>query len=160
MSSRYEEEILRALRRITRAIDIHSRALAQQHQLTGPQLVCLLQIRRDKELTPGVLARRVSLSQATVTGIIDRLVARELVVRERSDEDRRRVQLRLTDSGLELAETAPSPLQQRFAARLAQQPAEQQQRIAEVLREIVHMMEADDLEASPVLAAADELDEA
>lgn len=147
----YEEDILRSLRRITRAIDIHSRQLAQEHRLTGPQLVCLRQINRDGQTTPSALARQISLSQATVTGILDRLSNRGLVSRVRSDADRRRVHVTLTEAGQALAAKAPSPLQQRFAQRLDALPPEGQARIADVLQQIVRMMEADTLKASPVL---------
>lgn len=147
----YEETILRSLRRITRAIDIHSRQLAQKHRLTGPQLVCLRQIERDGQTTPSALARQISLSQATVTGILDRLSNRGLVNRVRSDTDRRRVHVTLTEAGQQLAESAPSPLQQRFAQRLEALAPEGQARIAEVLQQIVAMMEADNLKASPLL---------
>lgn len=147
----YEETILRSLRRITRAIDIHSRQLAQEHRLTGPQLVCLRQIERDGQTTPSALARQISLSQATVTGILDRLSNRGLVNRVRSDTDRRRVHVTLTEAGKQLAATAPSPLQQRFARRLEALAPEGQARIAEVLQQIVAMMEADTLKASPLL---------
>ena len=41
MTRAYEEEILRALRRITRAIDLHGRSLVAPFGLTVPQLVCL-----------------------------------------------------------------------------------------------------------------------
>ena len=37
----YEERVLRALRRIVRAIDLQSRRLEQEVGLTGPQLICL-----------------------------------------------------------------------------------------------------------------------
>ncbi len=141
MASNVEDRVLRALRRITRATDIHSRHLAQRHQLTGPQLVCLHQLRRDGELTPSVLSRRVSLSQATVTGILDRLAARGLLTRVRSESDRRRVMLTLTAAGEALADRIPSALQGRFAERLAALDAGGQARIAEVLEQIVEMME-------------------
>ncbi len=36
MQSPFEDSILRSLRRISRAIDIHSRALVRNHQLTSP----------------------------------------------------------------------------------------------------------------------------
>ncbi|HET9679389.1 MAG TPA: hypothetical protein VFP95_02375, partial [Gammaproteobacteria bacterium] len=35
----YDERILRALRRIIRAVDLYSRQLSHRHTLTGPQLV-------------------------------------------------------------------------------------------------------------------------
>ncbi len=138
--SPHEDRILRALRQITRATDLHSRRLAQAHQLTSPQLVCLRQLRTDGELTPSVLARKVSLSQATVTGILDRLAARSLLTRVRSQHDRRRVKLALTAEGERVADSAPSALHERFAARLAALPPDGQARIADVLDQIVEMM--------------------
>lgn len=141
MASPHEDRILHALRQITRGTDLHSRRLVQAHQLTGPQLVCLRQIHAQGELTPSVLARKVALSQATVTGILDRLAARGLVTRVRSESDRRRVMLTLTEEGRRVADSAPSALHERFAARLAALAPEGQMRIAEVLDQIVEMME-------------------
>jgi DNA-binding MarR family transcriptional regulator len=153
-----EESILRSLRRITRAIDLYSRKLSKQFKLTGPQLVCLRHLRREGSLTPSALAEAVALSQATVTGIIDRLHAQSLVDRERCNEDRRRVNVSLTEKGEKLVDSLPSPLQERFASRLASLPEENQQVISTILRQIVSMMEAEDLDAAPVLQAGSIID--
>jgi DNA-binding MarR family transcriptional regulator len=158
MSAEYEENILRSLRKITRAIDLYSHQLARQFKLTGPQIVCLRQLRREGTITPSRLAKEVSLSQATITGILDRLEARGLIERERSKEDRRRVIIQLTDNGAELAASAPSPLQERFATKLAGLPKENRAVIDTVLEQIVSMMEAEQLEAAPVLQAGSILD--
>jgi DNA-binding MarR family transcriptional regulator len=157
LASLYEENILRSLRRIARAIDLHSRQLATQWRLTTPQLVCLRQIRRDgDESTPGRIAKAIHLSQATVTGILDRLSARGLVSRERSEEDRRRVIVRLTDAGRSIVETAPSPLQENFAERLMQLSEAEQAHIDGVLERIVRMMEADRVDASAWVHATED----
>src|SRR5512140_3522668 len=108
-----KEAILRSLRRITRAIDLHSRHLAHTFGLTGPQLVCLRAVGARGKMTPSELAKEVSLSQATITGIIDRLAARQLVARERSNYDRRLVTVVITTAGRALIDQAPSPLQER-----------------------------------------------
>jgi DNA-binding MarR family transcriptional regulator len=143
----YEESVLRSLRRITRAIDLHSRQLATRYRLTAPQLVCLRQLQREGgESTPGRLAKAIHLSQATVTGILDRLSARGLISRERSEEDRRRVIVRLTDEGTTVVRTAPSPLHERFGAALGRLSEQEKARIDVVLEQIVRMMEVDDLE--------------
>lgn len=146
-----EDSVLRSLRRITRAIDLHSRKLASRYRLTAPQLVCLRQIARAGELTPSALSREVHLSQATVTGILDRLEARGIVVRERSVVDKRRVNVRLSAGGEELVRDAPSPLHERFAKRLSTLSEVERVQISEVLHKIVEMMEAEHLDASPVL---------
>lgn len=160
LASPYEESILRALRRISRAIDLHSRQLVTRHRLTAPQLVCLRQLDREGGVsTPGALARAIHLSQATVTGILDRLSARGFVSRERSETDRRRVNVRLTPQGRAIVQAAPSPLHERFAERLALLPEPEQARIDEVLHQIVLMMEAENIDASPVWASGGMTDE-
>lgn len=145
-----EERILRLLRRISRAADVHSRELSVREGLTGPQLVCLRELRAAGRSTPSELARRVSLSQPTITGILDRLEARGLVARERNPEDKRRVHVWLTERGLEAVSIAPQPLHARLARRLGAIPFEEQTRIEHALERIVEMMEeADDAGPPP-----------
>ena len=152
MAGDLEEEILVALRRITRAIDIHSRYLASTFGLTGPQLVCLRVLGRLGHTTPGELAKQVDLSQATVTGIVDRLAARQLVARNRNENDRRHVTVTITGAGRALLQEAPSALQEKFAQRLATLSEEEAEFLRLSLRKIVRMMDGDDIDAAPVLS--------
>lgn len=153
MVDRPEDAILRALRRITRAIDLHSRWLANNFGLTIPQLVCLRTLATRGALTASELAHAVDLSQATVTGIVDRLVRRGLVTRDRDLVDRRRVVVEITEPGGQLLQSLPSPLQERFVSRLAELPAENQEVIRTVLEQVVRMMGAEALDAAPVLTS-------
>ena len=147
-----EEDILTSLRRITRAIDIHSRYLANTFGLTGPQLVCLRVLGRLGQTTPSELARHVALSQATVTGIVDRLARRQLVTRARSEADRRLVEVAITEAGTALVAQAPSALQEKFAQRLRNLSKEEQEIIRITLQKIVQMMDGEELDAAPVLS--------
>ncbi len=151
MSSKIEEDVLRALRRITRAIDLHSRQLSNTFGLTVPQLVCLRVIGLRGPLNPSQLASEVSLSQATITGIVDRLAARQLVRRERTSTDRRVVTINVTDAGLALIEAVPSPLQERFVARLHELSLEEREIMRLTLNKIVRMMDGDAIDAAPLL---------
>lgn len=137
-----EDSILESLRRIIRAIDLYSRYLVLRHNLTGPQLVCIRHLLRHGPDAPGTLARRVSLSPATVTGIVDRLEKRGLVTRERSRTDKRMVEIALTDAGRQLAAQMPPPLHETFSRGLSALPVEEQREIDRVLTKIVAMMEA------------------
>jgi DNA-binding MarR family transcriptional regulator len=152
MIIRFEESILRSVRRMIRALDIQSKYLAQRHRLTGPQLVCLRQIQRAEIITPGDLAKSVSVSQGTVTGILERLEARGLVSRTRDAGDRRRYRISLTPLGEETIASAPSPLQEEFIKRLAALPEGEQAMIDWVLSRVVDMMEASNLDAAPMLS--------
>lgn len=157
MSSELEDDVLRALRRIMRAIDLHSRQLATAYGLTGPQLVSLRTIAEQGPISPSRLAREVSLSQGTITGIVDRLAARQLVTRERTSQDRRVVTVTVTDAGRALIEAAPSPLQERFVERLNALSEEEQAIIRLTLAKIVRMMDGEGIDAAPVLAAEEQI---
>ncbi|MBW3567033.1 MAG: MarR family transcriptional regulator [Proteobacteria bacterium] len=146
----HDDRILGSLRRIIRAVDLYSRYLALRYSLTGPQLVCVRHLLRHGPMAPGTLARRISLSPATITGIIDRLEKRGLVTRERSTDDKRKVEIALTDDGRELAKQMPPPLHETFSRRLDALPLEEREEIDRVLAKIVDMMEAHDFAASPL----------
>lgn len=148
----YDERILGSLRRIIRAVDLYSRYLALRYSLTGPQLVCVRHLLRHGATAPGTLARQISLSPATITGIVDRLEKRGLVTRERSREDKRKVEIALTEEGRRLVEQMPPPLHETFSRRLAELPVKEQEEIDRVLAKIVDMMEAQEFAASPLYA--------
>jgi len=146
-----EEQVIAALRRITRAIDLHSRLLLQKNGLTIPQLAALQATQRLQPITVGALARDIHLGPATVTGILGRLEKRGLVSRTRGDLDRRSVVVQLTDEGTKLVAEAPSLLQDRFHRELAKLQEWEQTMILATLQRIASMMDAEDIEAAPVL---------
>lgn len=141
MKTDFSASILLSLRRIIHSIDQHNKQLGRQYKLTVPQLVCLRQLAADGELTPGTLAQKVFLSQATVTGIIDRLEAKGLVSRERSIVDRRKVVVRPTENGAIMAHDMPWPLQERFSKGLAELQESEIAQIDAMLKRLVVMME-------------------
>ena len=97
------------------------------------------------------LAAGVSLSSATVTGILNRLQARGLIARTKSETDRRRTDVTPTDEGRLLADSVRSPLQDRFISQLHELAKWEQTQILTALQRVAFMMEAAELEASPVL---------
>jgi len=147
-----EDQIVASIRRIIRAVDVHSRALVEEFGLTGPQLAVLREAARLGAVTVTPLARAVHLSQPTVTGILDRLERRRLVERLRDTRDRRSVMVSVTMAGQSLLNRTPSLLQDRFRRQLAKLAEWERTHILATLQRIASMMEADSLDASPVLA--------
>ena len=145
------EQVLTALRQIIRAIDRQSKNLEKEYGLTIPQLVVLKETAKSGELTVGVIAERVSLSQATVTTILDRLENRGLLERRRSLEDKRRVIVRTTQRGNEILKESPSILQEHFLRQFGKLAEWEQSLILSSLQRIVSMMNAEDIEAVPHL---------
>jgi DNA-binding MarR family transcriptional regulator len=147
------EEVLVALRRLIRAVDLHSRHLAQTYGLTSPQALILKEAAAGAAVSAGEIARRVSLSQATVTDILNRLEKRGLLTRGRSAEDKRRVMVEATATGRELMRLSPPLLQERFAERFRGLEAWEQTMLLASLQRIAAMMDAGDLDAAPVLSS-------
>lgn len=147
------EAVLVALRRLIRAVDLHSKRLLQSHGLSGPQLLMLKELAASGGCTVGGLAERVRLSQATVTEILVRLQRRGLVDRSRSPVDRRCVLNSLTAAGRQTLQQAPPLLQEAFTERLARlQPWEQNQLLASLQR-LASLMDAEGLDAAPLLGS-------
>ena len=145
------EDVLIALRRVIRATDLHSRELIRTTGLTAPQLLLLQTIRNRGEVTIGELAQDMKLSQATVTSILDRLAARDYVFREKSRQDKRKVHAYLTERGREAVKDAPVPLQESFVRQFGQLRDWERSMIVYALQRVAEMMDAQDIDASPVL---------
>jgi DNA-binding MarR family transcriptional regulator len=119
--------------------------------MTAPQILLMQAIHRLEGATIGELASEISLSQATVTSILDRLEKRELVYRVRSTEDKRKVHAYLTDTGADVLRDAPSPLQDQFAGQFSRLQSWEQTMIISALQRVARMMDAEDIDAAPVL---------
>lgn len=144
--------VVAVLRRITRAIDLRNRHLITRYGLTGPQLTVLRELSQHEGCSVGQLTRAIHLSQATVTGIIDRLVKRNLVCRHRSDKDKRRVEVWLTEAGKQLLVDAPPLLQEEFLDQFGKLKDWEQTQILSSLQRVVSMMETRQVEPPPLPA--------
>jgi len=149
------DHVLVALRRIIRATDLHSRKLGKKTGLTTPQLVIIQAVGDLKDPTVSDIAKAVSLSLATVTTILNRLERNGIVNRARSSVDRRRVIVTLTEEGKGLKSSAPKPLQDSFVDRFTRLESWEQHLIVASLERVAAMMDADDLDAAPLLASGD-----
>jgi DNA-binding MarR family transcriptional regulator len=145
------EQVMAAMRRIIRAIDLHSRSLVQRFGLTGPQLIVLKELVETSAMSVGQLADAVNLSQATVTGILDRLERKGMVSRNRSTEDKRKVLVSPTVAAEKVLEGAPPLLQEHFTEAFRELPEWEQTQVLSSLQRIVALMEAGDVEAGPIL---------
>ena len=154
VSRNVSDSVMIALRKIIQAIDMNSKKLVKRVGLTGPQLVILQEISSLEEVTAGEIARAVSLSQATVTGILDRMEKRELIVRQRSDRDKRRIMVRITGTGQQILKDAPPLMQEAFVERFSNLQDWEQSMILSALQRLVSIMDAKTIQAAPFLATS------
>ena len=145
------EMVLRNLRKITRSIDIHSNRLKQSHGMTGPQVYIMQEIAKSGSIQIGSLAQKVSLSHATVTGILNRLEKQALIARARDHHDKRRILVSLTGKGEEILRNSPPLLQEQFLSAFEKLAEWEQLQILSSLQRVANLMDAEKLEAAPLL---------
>ena len=151
----HHQEILVALRQITRAIDLQSKRLLKSAGLTVPQLMVLQALSPDGRAKPSDIARRVHLSQATITSIVDRLLKAGLVNRERSEGDRRVVDVVLTQAGSDRHDLAPTLLQEGFVEAFERLANWEKSQLVYAVQRLASMMDAAENEAAPILEIGD-----
>ncbi|MDD9960037.1 MAG: MarR family transcriptional regulator [Gammaproteobacteria bacterium] len=150
------DDLLIALRRITRAIDLHSKKLQKLSGLTTSQLLVIEAIDKLENPNPSSIAREILLSQGTVTNLIDRMEKRGLVKREKSDNDKRSVKVTVTKDGLSRYQDAPDLLQDDFLAKFRKLDSWEQHLMLSSVERIASMMDAEEeIDASPILTTGE-----
>lgn len=139
------------MRQILRATDMSARKLAGQSGLTPSQLIILQIIGKLEHAMPSQLAREASLTQATVTTLIDKLERRSMVTRRKDDQDKRRVIVELTEMGRQTLSVAPDLLQDQFTARFNKLEPWEQSMLISSLEKIASLLDAEEIDAAPVL---------
>lgn len=144
-------DALIAIRRILRAAEFSSRELARRSGLTPSQVLVLQIISAKGEAGAGAISDASRLSQATVTALLDKLEERKLILRRREPNDRRRVTVELTPEGRLALNDTPDFLQDRFAARFDRLANWEQASLVAALERVAAMLDAEGMDASPVL---------
>lgn len=152
------DQILIPLKQMTRSIDMYSKKIERESGLTAPQLIVLKAIARYQYLSGGEIAREVNLSQATVSSILTRLEKKQLISRERSEFDKRKVVISLTQAGYDVLEQAPPLMSQSFIDKFSQLEVWEQNLILSSIQRLAEMMNATDIDVSQFLVEPVESD--
>lgn len=144
-------DALIALRKIQQRTDQASKRLAQTVGLTPSQLTVLQYLQDRGETSAGDMSTLTHLKHATITALIDKMVEREFVSRVKYDGDRRRVWLKLEPKGEQAIQSAPNLLQETFKTRFEKLPDFQQAMLIAALEQVASILDAENIEAAPVL---------
>ncbi len=126
---------------ILRAADVLRRrgsALLAPHGLTIQQYNVLRILRgaRPDGLCTLTIADRMIEQTPGITRLIDRLEAKQLVLRVRSDDDRRQVWCRIAPAGLQLLARLDRPVAALDKAVVARLPRQDQVKLAQLLESV------------------------
>jgi DNA-binding MarR family transcriptional regulator len=84
-------------------------AVEKRAGVTGAQLWALWELDQQPGLRVTDLAAAMALHQSTVSNLIDKLMRKRLIRRDRGDDDARVVRLYLTATGVRVVRGAPQP---------------------------------------------------
>jgi len=87
-----------------RAHAVAKRCLAA-YGLTPVQQLVLAAVYQEEGLSAGDLGKKLTLDPATLSGVLDRMVERGWIVKQTDPEDKRVLQIRLTDQARDLEPT-------------------------------------------------------
>jgi DNA-binding MarR family transcriptional regulator len=145
-------DIFDNLRRVYQVINEQSKKAKKQTGITGPQLWAIKMIAESSPVQVSELAHKMYLHPATVVGILNRLEEQGLVLRTRTREDRRIVDVNLTAEGKALVARAPEVAQGLLAAGLEVLPATRLLDIASALDQLVQILGAQEVPPHLILS--------
>ncbi|MEO6974540.1 MAG: MarR family transcriptional regulator [Gallionella sp.] len=136
--------VLKKFRIIYGSVRQHFREVERSCGVTGSQLWIMQEVANTSGIRISDLADRLSIHQSTCSQLVEKLVARKLIIKERSREDQRRVGLCLTDEAAKLIKMAPSPAQGVLPEALWALPTETIQTLNSALEKVIEQLQIRD----------------
>lgn len=102
-----KEPFLLAMRELVRAYQAfssYSEAHVRQFDLTPAQFDVIATLGNTSGMSMGEIGEKTLITKGTLTGVIDRLIQKQLAVREVPEENRRNVIVQLTSQGQRIFE--------------------------------------------------------
>jgi DNA-binding MarR family transcriptional regulator len=136
-----------ALRRIFRELRLSAREAERGAGISGAQLFVLQALSVESAASLNDLADRTLTDQSSVSVVVKRLVARNLVARKASRLDARRVELALTSAGRKLLARCPEPTQVKLVSALGRLSRRELGGLTDGLGALVREMRLDERKA-------------
>jgi DNA-binding MarR family transcriptional regulator len=154
------DEILRAIRRILRAVNLESKRCQKEYGLSMPQLLVLSFIAQEPEMraTNKAIKAHMQLNASTVTGILQRLLTKGYVARVPNADDHRGSLVALTQSGYDLITSTPPPLQLKLERGIEKLSESDRKKLKKYFEFVVQLLELGEDDAAPIFTG-DLLDE-
>lgn len=134
------ERFERLLRRISHVVYTKGREILGDFGITSPQFDALLFLHRDGDMPMGALCERMSLACSTVTDLVGRMEKGGYVIRERDQNDRRVIKVRLLPRGEDMVLKVMGARRRYLSGILGGLPAEERTKAIEALEEVYDLI--------------------
>jgi DNA-binding MarR family transcriptional regulator len=137
-------DFMRLLWSVEHGLQRMSKRMEAELGITGPQRLVLRVVGQFPGLSAGELADIVRLHPSTITGIVQRLVTRGLLERERDPDDSRRTRLRLNPRAIIYTRTSTGPVEKAVIQALNHAGAASVRAARKVLAEVAQRLDDSD----------------
>jgi MarR family transcriptional regulator, organic hydroperoxide resistance regulator len=140
-------EVARLFAELGKLLKQNMRKSVEDSGLTMPQTMVIGTLIKYGEMKITELSNKVNLSNSTISGIVDRLEKQQLVVRVRSEEDRRTVYVKVTEKVEEFHEGIHRKIEESFEELLSTGTSEDMDKIIEglnTLKRIIRERKSDE----------------
>jgi DNA-binding MarR family transcriptional regulator len=131
------------IQRLMQAAEHFNKELNKKHGVSIPQLNCLLALHENGPIPLSLIARYIMVNSSTVTGIVDRLEDKGLVKRTRISMDRRVITVSLTDSGRDIVQRAPFPIDEKLVMGFNRLPETERNEIIDALSKLTFILDVE-----------------
>jgi MarR family transcriptional regulator, organic hydroperoxide resistance regulator len=129
-------DFMRLLWSVEHRLQSASKRMETTLGITGPQRLVLRIVTEGPGVSAGELARILHLHPSTITGILERLVRKGLLKRERDREDSRRIRLHSRAAATSFVAASSGTVESAVSRALARIPAHRVRHAREVLSAI------------------------
>jgi MarR family transcriptional regulator, organic hydroperoxide resistance regulator len=134
-------DFMRLLWKIEHSLQATSKRMGARMGITGPQRLVLRIVTQFPGVSAGDVARILHLHPSTITGILQRLVDKGLLLRERDRRDTRRVRLRPRARATGLTRRSAGTVEAAVARVLERTPTTYVRHARDVLHAIAHALD-------------------
>jgi DNA-binding MarR family transcriptional regulator len=137
-------EALKRFRLIFRAVQRHAQMVETSCNLSNAQLWAISELSQNPGMSVTALAKAMAIQQSTASNLLDKLVKRGMVRRDRINTDQRVVSLFLTNDGLKALVISPKPARGILQDSLFNLPDGTLIQIISCLDELIKVMDIED----------------
>ena len=149
------KDIVGSIRKLVRAVYLDSQKMSRQFGLTGQQSLVMRLLLYNGSMSSADLSRLMYVTPSNMTGIIDRLEKKDLIERVRKESDRRIALITLTDTGKQLSERIPDPIEKKIINELADLEADHVQLLGMAMNQILNLIDTEDIDAEALEISSD-----
>jgi DNA-binding MarR family transcriptional regulator len=136
--------VLNAFRTLVKSLRVADRAAIKRHGLGSAQIFVLHQLNVRSPLSVTELAELTATDQSTVSVVINKLLERGFVTRERAASDARRAVVALTAKGRQIVRKTAPPFQETLIAGILKLPAKRASALADGLEELLRALDIEE----------------